>query len=315
MKILITGGLGLLGGRLAHLLLKKGHEVFIGTRKSLKSIPEPLSESVPIQIDWSNFSTLKSASKGIDAVVHAAGLNAQSCTSNPSLALDVNGLYTASLLEAAKDKGVKRFIYLSTIHVYCSPLVGTIDESHPAKNLHPYATSKLAGEKNILYANQMKQIQGVVLRLANGSGYPIFPEIDCWHLLVNNLCRQAAENRELNLHSQENQERNFISINELCLGIEHFLRMPESFIDNVPFNLCSEQSNSIKDIAHLVASRSKLVLGHRPEIVYKKANKKIIYGKKLRIDSLKIKKTGLFINNNLDTEIDNTLMFCASNFA
>ena len=52
---LITGGLGYLGGRLAYHLLHHGHDVFVGTRKKIKSVKEPLSDAVPVQMDWDDF--------------------------------------------------------------------------------------------------------------------------------------------------------------------------------------------------------------------------------------------------------------------
>ena len=42
MKILITGGMGYLGGRLASQLSENGHEIYLGTRKALKSLDEQL---------------------------------------------------------------------------------------------------------------------------------------------------------------------------------------------------------------------------------------------------------------------------------
>ena len=195
MRVLITGGLGYLGGRLTFHLLHQGHDVFVGTRKKLKSLKEPLSFAIPVQMDWSNTNSLESSAKGIDAVIHAAGMDAQACSANPVKALEVNGINTAKMVEAARASGVKRFIYLSTSHVYRSPMIGEIDENTSATNLHPYATSKVAGEKAVLYAKQMGQIEGIVLRLSNGSGHPVFPDTKCWHLILNDLCKQAVEKK------------------------------------------------------------------------------------------------------------------------
>ena len=197
MQILITGGFGYLGGRLASHLLHQGFKVFLGTRKSVKSVKEPLAETIPVQMEWANTFSLESATSGIDTVIHAAGMESLACSANPTKALEVNGLNTAMMVKAAVANGVKRFIYISTAHVYRSPMIGDIDETTPTTNLHPYATSKLSGEKVVLYANQIGKIQGVVLRLSNGSGHPVFPDTECWHLILNDLCRQAIEKKEL----------------------------------------------------------------------------------------------------------------------
>ena len=118
-------------------------------------------------------------------VIESPGMGAQACSANPTKALEVNGLNTAMIVEAAIANGVRRFIYPSTVHVYSNPIVGNIDEITSTTNLHPYATSKLAGEKVVLYAKKMGIIQGVVLRLSNGSGYSIFPDTKCDSLKIS----------------------------------------------------------------------------------------------------------------------------------
>jgi len=315
MRVLITGGLGYLGGRLTSHLLHQGHDVFVGTRKKLKSLKEPLSFAIPVQMDWTNSNSLKSSAKGIDAVIHAAGMDAQACSANPVKALEVNGKYTAMMVESARSNAVKQFIYLSTSHVYRNPMIGDIDETSPTTNLHPYATSKLAGEKVVLFAKQMGKIQGIVLRLSNGSGHPIFPNTKCWHLILNDLCRQAVENKILILHSEKFIQRNFIPMSNVCMGIGHFLKLSENHLDSSPFNLCSEKSHSLYQLAHLISTRCKAVLGYDLEIISKAHEKKYKNNKRLRLLTKKTEKTGLTLQQNLEQEIDETLLFCKTHFS
>ena len=314
VRILITGGLGYLGGRLAYHLLHHGHDVFVGTRKKLKCFKEPLFAAVPVQMDWKNTYSLESSAKGMGTVIHAAGMDAQACSANPVKALEVNGINTAKMVEAARASGVKRFIYLSTSHVYRSPMIGEIDENTSATNLHPYATSKVAGEKAVLYAKQMGQIEGIVLRLSNGSGHPVFPDTKCWHLILNDLCKQAVEKKGLILHSENSIERNFISMSNVCLGIEHFLQLSENYLDGSPFNLSSKKSHSLQQLAHLIAVRSIAVLGYDLEISSKSQERKNKENRVLHLSIKKSEKTGLTLEQNLEQEIDNTLLFCKKHF-
>src|SRR3546814_14338280 len=117
------------------------------------------------------------ACRGCDAVIHAAGMNAQNCAANPVEALEFNGVATARLVQAAARVGIRRFIYLSTAHVYCAPLTGTITEDTCLRNLHPYATTHLAGENAVLLAVQFGEILGIVLGIANVLGVPAYPEV------------------------------------------------------------------------------------------------------------------------------------------
>ena len=87
--------------------------MYVGTRKQLKYVKEPLSDAVPVTMDWTNRLSLESATKGMDVVVHAAGLEAKLCSVNPVKALEVNGLNTAMIVEAAIASGVQQFVYIS----------------------------------------------------------------------------------------------------------------------------------------------------------------------------------------------------------
>ena len=71
MKILITGGLGFIGARLGKSLSCQGYEVTCATRSKLV-LPNWKDMGKIVQIDWERNSSLKSACKGKDVVIHAA---------------------------------------------------------------------------------------------------------------------------------------------------------------------------------------------------------------------------------------------------
>ena len=158
MRILITGGYGLLGSRFGKYLFGQNHEILLGTRKNPITSPEWLPGAEVITMKWDNYEFLRNICKDIDIIIYASGINAIDCEKNPYEALKVNGLYTANLISAAVKENVKKFVYLSTAHVYSSPLVGNINENLPMMNIHPYATSHLAGEHAIQYMHQKKNI-------------------------------------------------------------------------------------------------------------------------------------------------------------
>ena len=104
-------------------------------------------------------------------MIHAAGMNAQDCAENPVGALGFNGVSTARLVQASIRAGVSKFIYFSTAHVYCSPLTGEIDVTSCPRNLHPYASTHLAGEYALMSAAQGDNgLTGIILRLSNVIG-------------------------------------------------------------------------------------------------------------------------------------------------
>lgn len=295
-------------------LMQAGHHIVLGSRNPIRP-PEWLSQAEVTQIIWDGSSALDQSCNGVDVVIHAAGINAQDCASDPVAALAFNGTATARLVAAAIRAGVKKFIYLSTAHVYASPLVGTITEERCPRNLHPYATSHLAGEHTILGASQQRQIQGIVLRLSNVFGAPMHRDVNCWMLLANDLCKQAVQTRKLVLRSSGHQQRDFVSMVQVCHVIEYFavhhcvLKQP--FI----FNVGSGVSKSVFALAHLIQQRCVQVLGFEPTIEraqcgVNERQPELIY----RTDNL----AALGINlNNYDSpsEIDHLLRFCQSTFS
>jgi UDP-glucose 4-epimerase len=265
MRILITGGGGFVGGRLAQHLHQAGHEIILGSRNASRP-PDWLPQAEVKQTKWHDGRALEQVCNGADVVIHAAGMNAQDCLTDPVAALEFNGLATARLLEAASRSGVKRFIYLSTAHVYANPLIETITEESCPRNLHPYATSHLAGENVVLSASERGKIEGIVLRLSNAFGAPAHKDANCWVLLVNDLCRQAVQSGKLVLRSSGLQQRDFISITEVVrVATTLSTRALDVQLHGV-FNVGSGVSQSVLELAQMVQQRCKLVLGFEPEL-------------------------------------------------
>jgi UDP-glucose 4-epimerase len=308
MRVLISGGFGFVGGRLAQHLHQAGHQVVLGSRTA-SSPPEWLREAEVVKMDWNDRDALAAVCAGGDVIIHAAGMNAQDSVVNPAEALAFNGVATARLLDAGSKARVKRFIYLSTAHVYGSPLEGTITEETCPRNLHPYATSHLAGESAVLYATQRKQIEGIVLRLSNAFGAPAHAEANCWMLLVNDLCRQAVTLRTMTLRSTGLQRRDFITLQDVSRVVAHMIDLPKSNIGDGLFNVGSGKSSRVIDMVELIQTRCTEVLGYTPGIVRplpteNEQNSNLDY----RIDKLLI--TGFSLNDNPVFEIDETLRMC-----
>jgi UDP-glucose 4-epimerase len=307
MKILITGGFGYLGGRLAMQLAITNNEVSLASR-SFATSPEWLPQAQAIRINWNSKSSVAAACAGVDAIVHAAGLNAQDCSANLVDALEVNGLFTARLLQEAIKQGIKRFIYISTAHVYGNDLFGIISEKTIPESIHPYATSHRAGEEVVLAAHNREEIEGIVVRLSNAFGMPAHKNVDCWMLLVNDLCRQAITSKNLVLKTAGKQQRNFITLTDACNAIEYLLGIPNDKLDGGLFNVGGMNSATVLDMANKISNRVYNMTGDRPEITCRSIEKNI---NKPRLD-YKIDKliaTGFSLQGDINSEIDKLLQF------
>jgi len=312
MRVLITGGFGFIGGRLAHYLCEANVEVILGTRKNTNVSPEWLPQSQVIQTKWEDLSSLKTACNGVDVVIHTAGMNAGDCKKHPVEALRVNGLSTANLLYCAISSGVKKLIYVSTGHVYNNPLQGEIAECDNLNNIHPYASSHRAGEDIVRYAHQKQFIEGVVIRLSNSYGTPMHKRVNCWMLLVNGLCRQAVKTGRMSLLSSGVQHRDFFPISSLCKVLQALIVKDRQTLGDGLFNLGCGKSMSVWDMACLTQSRCEKLLDKKVPL-----SKSSSSGDSTGLNYVvqKLKNTGIDYDIDHINEIDSLLNFCVNNFS
>lgn len=311
MKILITGGFGYVGGRLGmHLASSSLNYVYLGSRVQ-RQRPDWLQRGDAIEMNWSDQSSLEAACENMDVIVHTAGCNAMDCLKSPALALEVNGMATERLVLAAQRRDVSKLIYLSTAHVYSSDLSGIITENSKITNLHPYATSHIAGEKAVINVHSGVGLQSVVVRLANSFGAPASLDANCWTLVVNDLCRQATINRELIIKGPSNSVRNFISMTGVCLAIEHLILDHKMRLMPLVCNLGGTEK-TILDIAGIIRT------------IFSKKNNVLLPIHELTAPRLSmtaldfrcqvLKKIGYEPVLNLKEEISNLIEFCDYNF-
>ncbi len=313
MRVLITGGFGYLGGRLAQFLASQtAYEIFLGSRQQMEP-PEWCPQAKVFQTQWGSLAGLEHICSAVDTVVHIAGMNAQNCATDPVAALEVNAVATARLLQAAVRQGAKRFIFISTAHVYCSPLTGVITEETSPASLFPYAASHRAGEDVVRAANQRGEIEGIVIRLSNTFGAPAHKDTNCWTLLVNDLCRQAVSNKRMVLRSSGLQRRNFVPMHDVCRAIDYLLHLPAQDLTGGVFNVGGDWSPLAWEMACLVQERCTVKLGFQPKFTPVLPQKgETVCDLDYRSDALR--QTGFQLNTDKVEEIDQLLDFCKTSF-
>ena len=309
MRTLITGGHGFLGGRLGVYFSNNGHDVILGSRKNREN-PSWLPNAKNVTMDWNSIENLSRNLEGIELVIHTSGMNSIDCELNPSQALKINGVGTDNLAKAAARNGVKNFIYISTAHVYSNPLEGKINEMSITKNSHPYATSHLAGESAIIEIAKKSAMNTLILRLANAFGYPVQAGVNCWNLLVNEICREIIVNQRITIKTNGQQKRNFINIHDLNKIIFSLVnKMSDNDLPRI-INVGVEKSISVYEMAKFIQSRSTRVLGFDPiikihENIPRKPTNDLIF-ESLNFDLYK----NYLDENNSQIEIDTLLTRC-----
>lgn len=313
-KILLTGGFGYIGARVAQSLAKQTDmKIYLGSR-ILRPSPNWLKSATPVVLSWDSTDCLRDSCAGMSTIIHLAAMNEVDCLSDPIKALEINTVSTARLVEAAKQENVKKLIYISTAHIYGSKLAGRIDENFLPKPISCYAISHRAAEDIVLAAGHDSSLVGIVARLSNGFGVPADYSVNRWSLLVNDLCKQAVINRRLVLKTSGEQRRDFITLTDASAAISHLSHLPLELVGDGIFNVGGAWAPTILEMAELVSQRSNAILGYAPSI-HKLMEDHNRHGDLLdyRID--KLIKTGFKISGDRIAEIDATLNFCSKLFS
>ena len=164
MKILITGGAGFIGSNLCEHFVGKGHDVtcldnlstgFLHNIKPLKEAPNFRF----IQGDIRDLDTCRAAVKGSDVVLHEAALGSVPRSINDPINTNANNIDGfLNMLVAARDEGVKRFVYAASSSTYGDSKELPKVEHHIGRPLSPYAITKFVNE---LYANVFSSLYGL----------------------------------------------------------------------------------------------------------------------------------------------------------
>ena len=175
-KILVTGGAGFIGSHLAETLLNQGHTVIVldnfstGKRENLASFQNHPKFTL-IEGDIRDLPTCRRAVEGVDYVLHEAALGSvPRSIKDPLTSLEVNIMGFARLLTAARDAGVRRFVYASSSSVYGSDNAPIKTEDCTGMPLSPYAVTKHTDELIALNFAALYRMETIGLRYFNVFG-------------------------------------------------------------------------------------------------------------------------------------------------
>ena len=174
MKILVTGGAGFIGSHLSEALVKAGHRVrvldnfYSGQRRNLAAVRNDVEL---VKGDCGDSRAAARAVKGVEVVYHEAAIpSVARSVADPAGSHAANASATLNMLIAARDAGVRRFIYAGSSSVYGeSPKLPKKESMTPAP-LSPYAVAKLLGEHYLRVFCRLYGLQGMTLRYFNVFG-------------------------------------------------------------------------------------------------------------------------------------------------
>ncbi|MFA5101290.1 MAG: NAD-dependent epimerase/dehydratase family protein [Candidatus Omnitrophota bacterium] len=177
MKFLVTGGAGFIGSNITDALLKQGHFVrvldnFSSGKESNLEVARTFGKQFElIKGDICDMDTCLKAVDGMDALTHQAALRSvpKSMTiPHEYNKVNIDGIL--NLLEAARDKKVKRFVFASSSSVYGDVTQFPETEEFYPQLISPYALSKLTGEYYCRIFSEHFGVETVCLRYFNVFG-------------------------------------------------------------------------------------------------------------------------------------------------
>jgi len=243
-KLLITGGLGNLGSWLT-MHFSDIFEVYVLSRKAEYNLN---ANYKIIECDITDIDMLREKLKvGFDYCIHAASYNEFFHDGYAEKALMINSLGTRNLIEVFKDSPLKKFIYLSTFHVYGASS-GIINEESPLSPKNDYASTHLFAEYYLKQFYDSDDFPSVIFRLTNSYGAPKYTESSKWYLVLNDLVRSAYESNKIVLKGNGKVSRDFIWMGDVCSILEKSFH----FDNNTLLNLSSNKTYSMLELARRV---------------------------------------------------------------
>jgi len=248
-KVLVTGGAGYCGSVLVPQLLDMGYKVTVFDIMYYGDdfLPKDNPNLTVIKGDIRDTVSLAKALNGMDAVLSLACIsNDASFVLDENLSTSVNLEAFEPMVKAAKNAGVKRFVYASSSSVYGVSDEPNVTEDHPLVPLTLYNKYKGMCEP-ILAKYTDKDFVGVTFRPATVCGYGPRQRMD---LSVNILTNHAVNKGKITVFGGDQLRPNLHvqDYSDLC---KLLLEADEELIADQIFN-CGYENMSIMDIAKLV---------------------------------------------------------------
>lgn len=255
---LVTGGAGFIGSNLVDLLLNQGHRVRVidnlstGNRSNLNG---SFSKIEWIKGDIRDDKTVQRAVKGVDNVFHMAANRAVlRSVDDPRENNETNVTATLNLLIAARDFGVKKFIFSSSSSVYGDthkfPSQET-DYPHPES---PYGASKHMGEHYCRIFSQLYGIETASLRYFNVFGPRQNPE-SRYSTVIPIFIEAMVKGERPEVHWDGKQSRDFVYVGDVVRA--NLLAMKTKGLRGDVFNIACQEEYSLLDILKLLEKMMK----------------------------------------------------------
>jgi nucleoside-diphosphate-sugar epimerase len=251
MRVLVTGHHGYIGAVVAPQVAEAGHDV-VGLDTFLYRGCDFGREPGGFEERRGDVRDVTAADlAGFDAVVHLAALSNDPLGDlNPAWTYDVNLEGTLRLAWAAKEAGVRRFVFSSSCSMYgASGRDDALDEDAPLKPLTPYAESKVRAEEGL---SELADSGFSPVSLRNATAYGASPRLRL-DVVLNNLVGWAFTTGRIRLLSDGSSWRPIVHVRDIGRAVLGVLAAPRELVHDRAYNAGATSENyRIRDLAGLV---------------------------------------------------------------
>jgi UDP-N-acetylglucosamine 4-epimerase len=265
ITVLITGGAGFIGSHLSRYLVDNGAKKVL----VLDDLSTGFEKNIAPCVSKSNFQFIKGsitdyatcleACKGVDVVLHHAALGSvPRSVENPVKTNEVNVSGFVNMLFAAKESGVKKFVFASSSSVYGDDETTPKKENKTGNLLSPYAVSKKTNEEYAKVFSALYKMQITGLRYFNVFGERQNPD-GPYAAVIPRFIDSLLNNKQAGIYGTGNNTRDFtyvanvVKANLLCIEKE---QMPLSAVMNIAFGGTISVSEIYRAVAKLVGKET-----------------------------------------------------------
>ncbi len=266
---LVTGGAGFIGSHIVAELVRRGERVRVidnlstGKREKLDAVRGKIEFQ---KGDITRPADCAKACKGVTYVLHQAAIRSvPKSMDRPLPSNEANVTGTLNMLVAAREAGVKRFVYASSSSAYGACKVFPQREDMRPQPMSPYAVSKLAGEHYALVFANSFGLEAVALRYFNVFGPRQDPE-SLYSAVVPKFMEQALAGVPLDVHWDGKQSRDFTHVSNVVSANLLAAKAPKAKAVGQVFNVANNQTHSLLDMIRVIEKivGRKLKRRHHP---------------------------------------------------